>query len=632
MIKLSKQQKKGIITLLVIVFIVGIIAYNQGGLFVVSDLDSGVDGCSGGFTSFSIDKVDIIDSGNRIRIYGVAKGSECLKIAFSKSQLNNYLNSKGYEATQDLTNFGSVELLEYTKTFPIDRSSGCYESLEVGEVTVVPGFCTYNACNEDYNNLVYVYGNFPYSWQCKCVYSGCQGIAGDFSNSRVYGAFDVLFKIAGDSEHVTRQKQSVSLNNGKAKIEWTGNLLNLDEISVPQYDAMLIGSKWNLVTDEAKSLVQNEIQDFKECMDREINDLFQLPSTAFEKCRIEFESSTSEILTSKINEYRSRNSNLIYDATTDSNALYTSLKATPFPTFILDLDAEWVGIVPIEGKPLITSCIEDQNNLRSGDNIILNFKVKNNANTNNVEFYGEITCDKGATGYVSNFRMNSYQEKSISSELIPNNPNQQDLNGNCKLKIIDLKSGNSDSCNFDIKVKYESGIICEPLTISCDETFSNMLKCSSDGKNKELFKECQYGCVYESTGAQCREEEPVEPEGKCESCDAYARNLLFGKFIKSQECKPTLLQGPTLCILQVLRYTLIPLSFILILLFGFDFVLGFKAFKRNKTGAWIITAISAAIISYIIYVEFFLGVIIAGIFLIFSIVRASSKFTPAGIL
>jgi len=162
--------------------------------------------------------------------------------------------------------------------------------------------------------------------------------------------------------------------------------MNLDEVYAPQYDARLKYSEWDLVEDGSYNTVQNLKSDFDECR----TGGGWSSSSVIENCKAKHNTAVSNVLTSKFEQYKTDMSNLIYDASTDNNNLYVSLKATPFPAFILDLDAESVGIIALEGKPEITQCIQNQDDLMSGDNEVVNFKVKNTEDVDNVEFYSSI--------------------------------------------------------------------------------------------------------------------------------------------------------------------------------------------------------------------------------------------------
>ena len=503
---MKKQTKKILVVLAVLIAIISLILIS-GKIkmpFVTVPLSSDLGNCLGGWTSFSIDKVDIVGEGQRFRIFGVAKGSECLQISLTKEQLNNYLKGD-YEATKPL--YGSIKLLEYTKTFPIDPTGNCYRN--IADNIVVDGtrenFATIDNCKKwGYANTIYAYRPVVL-YNVRCVITGCNGNEGGFQSSRSYGDFKVEFKLGDKSEILSRAKQSATLKNGniffgdEASIEWVGNLNNLDEIYPPQYKAKLVGSKWYLIRDESYSLIENKISNFVTCLNLKKASGY-LSDGSFDYCKSIFDNEVIPILEDKTPTYERDMSNLIFDANTDNNALYVSLRASPLPAFILDVDAEWVGIVPLKGQPEITSCIILNQDLKSGTPKTVNFRIKNDANVN-AEFYGSIICDKGAVGYISNFQIGKNEEKTMTAELIPSAPTQ-DVSGTCTLQITDLKSKDYDSCTFGINVDYVSGVICQAGTKKCSDDMKKLGTCKSDGSDYD-YSACEKGCEYYAGSARC---------------------------------------------------------------------------------------------------------------------------------
>ena len=534
MVKKNTKMKKNVITtIIIIVFIfIGIFAFNQlPQTGFVDSLDTDIGLCSGGWTTLSVSDINIQSIGDRIRVTGVAKGSECLKIELSQSALDAKLKSQGLDATRDIT--GEVRLLEYTKTFPIDKqknpdgSNLYYSSLESQTYGGVLTHCSLSECKSKVSaNTIQSFRGTLFSG-CTCVYPGGNGIVGDFSAARSYGNFKVKFKLGSDTATLTREQQSINL--GPHYIEWVGNLMNLDEIYSPQYDARLISSQWDLANDGAYNTLRSEVNNYLNCYDRELT--WWRPIDAFDICKSKFDAQSNIILSNKLSKYKSDNSNVIYDADTDDNNLYVTLKATPFPAFILDLDAKDVGIVALMGDPDITQCVINQPDLKSGQNKVVNFVVKNDANANNIEFYASINCNQGIIGFIPNFHIDAYETKIMSAELIPVNTQENDLPFSCTLKVIDSKSGNSDSCLFAGAIKYESGIICQPNSLTCDADFQNVLKCTSDGKNKVLYKECTYGCEISEGEGKCKDkgngngECPIGQEWREEGSGLFGTNL-----------------------------------------------------------------------------------------------------------
>src|SRR3990167_9631438 len=121
-----RQKQKKLIFGIGLALFVAVILFSSGVLKLPtlavglpSDLEQYVGKCSGGFTTLSTSDINIVTQGDRIRIFGIAKGSECLKIEFKQSDLDAKLKSLGLDATKDVV--GNIKLLEYTKTFPISQ-------------------------------------------------------------------------------------------------------------------------------------------------------------------------------------------------------------------------------------------------------------------------------------------------------------------------------------------------------------------------------------------------------------------------------------------------------------------------------------------------------------------------------
>ena len=253
----------GVILIVGLVFILSATGNLKLFAIVPYDLDQYVGDCVGGWTTLSTSDVSIVGEGDRIRVFGIAKGSECLAIRLTESGLDSKLNAQGYDATQDV--IGNIRLLKYSKTFPIDRIGEYKGNLNnfVLSGTLLSSPSIQLCSNRGYPTTIYAYTPGPFH-NVRCVIPGQQGIAGDFSAARSYGNFDVLFELGGYRAHLTREQQSVSV--GSHQIEWTGNLLNLDQIYAPQYDARLIGSQWDLVSDGALNSIESQINSFVSCM------------------------------------------------------------------------------------------------------------------------------------------------------------------------------------------------------------------------------------------------------------------------------------------------------------------------------------------------------------------------------
>ena len=610
---MRQKQKKliiaGIIGLFVlaILFSSGVLKLPTLAVGVPSDLEQYVGKCSGGFTTLSTSDVNIVTQGDRIRVFGVVKGSECLKIEFKQSDLDAKLKSQGFDATRDV--IGNIRLLEYTKSFPISQNGNFKGNFnnQIASGTSL-NLATLQNCQNKGINAIDVYRPFPFA-DLRCVTEGQQGFAGDFVGTS-YGNFKVQFDFDGSSTIISGRptseeevQQSASLRNGDIKIEWVGLLGNLDDVSIPSsYDARLINSKWNLIQSGAMNEINGRIrQNFLSCVGYGISD------GQFDSCKSTFNSESSKFLQNKLSSYQSSVSNLVFDSSTDSNALYVSLKAPPFPAFIIDLNAESVGIISLEGNPKITQCITAQN-LDSGKNKVVSYSVKNDANVNNVEFLSNIICSSGVSPYSTSFNIGANEQKTLTAELIPSNPNQQVLTSSCTLTIKDLKSGNSDSCSFNNQINYVSGIVCSANTLSCDDLGKNVVQCSSDGKTKSLKTECAFGCVVDSSSGGAR----------CIGQDDLDKNRTGGFFDKIKDFFNNLFGG-VFDFFKILKigFSLVALTFSS--LFLKDLISSFRALKRKSGIAWTISLALGLIIGYLVYLSFWF-LILVGIIVVLKVV------------
>jgi hypothetical protein len=488
-------------TLLILVISL-VIVLGVGGLIYFEPFEQAVTGdCNGGWTTLGINDVTIDGVGDRIRVLGIAKGSECMRIELSAEDINERAESEGLEVNQGV--YGTIKLRKYEKTFPIQQTGNTIDTVNLASIGGTFTFCSLSNCMSDYPDTFYWYRDGIIG-DCMCVYRDANGLEGEFSGVS-QGNFEVEFTFGNDAPIVVVGRNIArdsafnvqSVNFGNNRIEWVGSLTNLDDVSVPyQYDGRLFDSNWILVHDGIRNSVDNVFDDFETCMSNTDDD--------FDFCVEDFSYDYGNLLVNQLNNYVSQNSDMIYGADIENNALVVDLKAHPFPAFILDLDAEEVVIVPVEGKPKVTDCVENQE-LNSGDDEVVTFDVKNDANTNNVEFLGQVQCDDGVTAVIPNFQIDAYEVKTISTRLIPINTNpEKDLSGKCRVTIIDQKSGDSDSCNFNFDVAYVSGYTCDPGKLYCDDSMQNLLKCNDEGNLKVLQKECSLGCELTIEGAKCK--------------------------------------------------------------------------------------------------------------------------------
>jgi len=221
----------------------------------------------------------------------------------------------------------------------------------------------------------------------------------------------------------------------------------------------------------------------------------------------------------------------------------------------------------------------------------------------------------------------------------------------CEEDVIctqDYQCGVSVQCDFSTKKLKKP--ICSIGKCSFDEVSvecCNNQQCSSgDFCNEERKceervidqKECPFECCEDEDryfdrlcsdskpfciSGECSSKPPVED--KCESCDEFVRNTLFGSFIISQNCERDLVALPpqtnSFCVFSWLKISLSPIVFIFLTLFGINFFETSKQLKiKNKGLRIFVSILIAGILATLVYVTFLVGIILSIIALILIII------------
>jgi hypothetical protein len=455
-----------------------------------------------GYTSLSISNVEIIDGGAKIRIYGVANGAEQININFNPSQLNQYLIDEGYSATKSVT--GSITMNNPTREFYATKdNTKIFSNIGYYELSLL------KSCDNNKPSGIN-YEVYRIRSTGICAYENPQGVYSFFSGQTI-DSTPVNFVIgsATGTLNPSSGNNVLTLNDGKTKIEWVGNLVNYQGLNTPNYALLFSNSRYEkLINKDAWSSFENLLLDFKTNADMGLFSTTKAKSeiTAFNNAFNTFmEDKTSTYLNSiNIEGYSFTNNGLKVELTTP----------TVFPTFIITLDASSVGIIELKGKPDIVSCASDKD-INSGDTYSTNVQVKNIGSSDG-SFYAQLTCtgNSGASGVISEQYVKAGSTANMPLQVSGTNTVSGTQDNPCTIKVIDRKSGDSDSCSFTLGVKYQPNIICTPNSITCKDS-STLKICNSDGTDFTT-EDCDLGCiVLESGQAQCKEKSNQSEQLTC---------------------------------------------------------------------------------------------------------------------
>lgn len=196
---------------------------------------------------------------------------------------------------------------------------------------------------------------------------------------------------------------------------------------------------------------------------------------------------------------------------------------------------------------------------------------------------------------------------------------------------ISLKD--SKQMYFNVRAGSQSGLSCIDISVCSVSQFGGTncdteRKCSTITQSTPTVRCGDNVCQSNENSVTCPEDclapiPPPTPE-KCSSCDAWARNKLFGGFISSQSCEPKLIALPPqtwlTCWVFILKYLAILPIVLFTILFGQPFYYNLKAIKRNNPFAWILAIISGILMGVIYYFLWWLGLTLLVVYLIFTLI------------
>lgn len=496
----------------------------------------------------SIDSVNIVGEDVQIRAYVVARGSEDIQISFTKDELNQYLSGEGVSATKDVV--GSIRFLEQQKKFRITKTSQPYywsnyivkgktfsctvaddcQDLGSGLIPIAAGKI----------NVVAGLGN------CVCIFVEPAGINGIFSGATDID-YKVQFTIGSQSVDLTDENREVVTLGTGSKIQWVGDLSNLQDLEKPSYNVLFLDGEWKYLIDLNAISFQNiEGKSLETCINSDKRSTF---SSIFGPIYGLFSGKSENDIKNCVNTYNNRVGNSRgdkggewFDSVSDivksdgfeEDGFVVNLKVpVSFPTFIITLKATDVGIIPLKGKPDITACSKDLT-FKSGDRKTTSFKVKNIGESSGL-FIAKLSCDDGDRSESEAF-FEKGEESAITISTSGTTTNPSGDKVKCKITVIDQQSGDSDICNFNKNIEYQSGIVCESNSIKCIDAL-HLRECYSDGLTfKDTF--CEFGCSDNKCLKEGEENiNPIPPElTPKEMCDQKAKDqpLLGWTWVESE--------------------------------------------------------------------------------------------------
>jgi len=301
-----------------------------------------------------------------------------------------------------------------------------------------------------------------------------------------------------------------------------------------------------------------------------------------------------------------------------------------FPLFRLIIDADYLEIVIPTGEPSIVSVsdIEFTEGLAGQVTAVIKNIGEGKAGftTRIKDCTNGFSSSTAPTGSI----LDVDQIETLYFNVIGSSTaEEQVVNGVCTLEVKESITGEIATKIFGVKMSQLQQ--CVPGTVACsvdDLGNSVVKKCNTAGTKYEIIETCPEGqeCRLTISGAECVEIDGDDDDDVfyCEDCDAFARNLIFGKIFKSQECIKKTFQNSLLCIWSILKLFAVPFIFIFSLLFGVQ-ILNKLLKGKNKGLVWAISIILSLLVAWLTYILFWLGIVIL---IIYGIFRVAVNFIP----
>src|SRR3990167_5439483 len=447
MVKLTKKQKRIIISILILFGIVFLGFYfsgekksSPGTISILKPLASYIPPECAGTSVLDIDSVDVSigeEPGfNRyIKILASTMptaGADCIAIQFEKDELNKKLKegdaeTKKYSATKD-TSYGYLKLDKFTRSWSINPT---FDSISYAFSRQNKDFCgmicSVSNCKDELGTTGVLDGNYIGAvWAstdykncgifydpCLCVYPYERAKKGIWSTTAI-DYRKVTFVITGlgsvSSEgypNIPAMELKDSFGNKKALIRWKGDIGSGINYQISGYAPIksLSNQVWYFLQETEWNYLRS--MDSYSNYESIKNSIKSCSVTSTESC-IDPKIENREINFQRFPEISSYNlrklvtdENAISGASISATNLVLELTKQPpsFPQFVILLDAEWAGIKLLTTIPEV-QCTQPSAKIISGSKVNVNVNVLNKGNmpgsiTANVE------CDSGVQGSIS---------------------------------------------------------------------------------------------------------------------------------------------------------------------------------------------------------------------------------------
>jgi len=446
-----------------------------------------------------------------------------IAIDWDKDYLDEQLEDKSYIVDNPV--FGDINILSQQMLFSHSFTSPIY-------TVSYKRFKTLYICDSAYCNRAGVDNVFlaqsGYSPDsitgkfCYCFTKEEYGQVAEFKDGE--RNFEIEFSIDGLQPAVITEKTRVVNMNNKIYVTWTGNTLGQYQLTKPSYD-------WFEPASEKPRMVQDgtlrTIEDKFDSTFTDAGSIIKESSTpsAFENAVSDYNNKVERLTKDLTNNYKDVNLQTIQSITTSGDKFIMDIKpmAVSFPTFKMEIDAEWVGIHSICTEPEIL-CAETRYEVDKYNPLNIKLSVDNKGESGYVDM--SIDCDAGIEGSVTSKLKIDKDDSSTTDVTITANTNK-DMIANCVVKAStsNPKCSSEDTCTINLDI---TAYVCTTGQRVCDD--ENLKVCEN---GKWTITECTYGCGTVDGKSDCQRLPDCKEKG--ETCDEN-KDCCSGLICEEGEC------------------------------------------------------------------------------------------------
>lgn len=319
----------------------------------------------------------------------------------------------------------------------------------------------------------------------------------------------------------------------KIQATWTGSLVSGFNVYFPSDKVFtwIPGSGW-LVTGRTEwSNYYTQYQSsFENCMAAE-------GAKTYEQCISDYETAKNGALTTKTITIQDASSPTI-SGTVDLGKFAVSLsKPVTFPVLNLKINALWIGVVQLVGKPQING-FGSQSEFRTGDTLNEQVIVQNiGAYTGTFDVYATCTSPLSSADR-ERVTLTAGQQGSVYIAITGSTT--RDTTASCIFTAVDVNQPSNiatKSKTYTIKTI----IVCTAGATNCNG--NQVQQCEADGSRFTTIRNCDYGCEVVGTTAQCIVPSTCIKASDCDDKNSCTTDTCETNLIGQKSCKNEKIPG-----------------------------------------------------------------------------------------